>query len=450
MPQFNYRGVDANGTERAGLIEAATQTDAVAMLAAQGLRVKQIETGAATTASPRQPRAVRPAPASPSASPPPRAPVSTNTAVHSTAQFTSHAPSSDRSYSPACGHKERNLLFGQLANLFQAGFSPAAAFDEMARRRTGPQREMFTDIARMCGEGRSLGESAAKYPGFFPPGIADALGAGEAGGYLPEACAWVAEQQAKTHGLNMFARFFHINAFFTALAFPFAVLLAIGSRELVHYVADFQGNAVQRLMGGISEATRGWPGVAVLLIAIGWIVAAIWIASPRQKPLRDSVFSRLPGVGKRSSIECFDVLTRHLSRLSNAGLTPRDAWTMAAGCAPNYSLRSRLKNVQAHEQSKLSDLMAQSGVVDRSLVDYVATGEIAGNIPGTLDQIANLNRDEIGAKEATIKKHITAWLVVVSIFVGMIPVAIFFRLFYSSMFEIILDDFMLVWPRLFG
>lgn len=353
-----------------------------------------------------------------------------------------------RSFSPASGHKERNLLFGQLSNLFQAGFSAANAFEELARRDSGSRKNMFLDIARMCSEGRSVGEATAKYPGYFPPGISDALGAGEAGGYLPEACTWVSHQQAKTHGLNMFARFFHINMFLTALAFPFAILIAIGSQELLHYINDFQGNPVSRMLGGISRAAMGWPGLMALALAVGWIAVAMWVAAPRQKPLRDRIFSQIPGVGKRTSVECFDVLTKHLSRLSNAGLAPRDAWAKAAACAPNHAIRSKLVRVQLNEEAKLSDLMAQTQVIDRALVDYVATGEMAGNIPGTLDQIANLNQDEIGSKEASIKKHIVAWLVVLSIFVGMIPVAIFFKIFYMSMFDIILDDVMFILPTL--
>jgi type II secretory pathway component PulF len=231
------------------------------------------------------------------------------------------------------------------------------------------------------------------YPNMFPEGIVGAVRAGEAGGYLPDACETVSKQQKETRRVfNMFA--------VLMIALPWCIFLTL----LAASVAFGINSAFQPLLdnpeggtfeGGMEGALKGIVGVLFFVVFGGGWAAYFIGRSERFRSFRHRMGLAVPMFRRRALNENLAHFSFHLGRLAKAGLSPFASWRLAALAVPNEAYADRLTAMSdnLNEQSRLSELLYRSKLFPRETAQIVETGEMTGDLPNALDQVMEFGRE---------------------------------------------------------
>lgn len=419
MPQFRYRALNSQGQELVGTMDAVDANAAVLALSGQGLRLKMIEESAAFVAPLVQP-------------------VQINRPTVQKMAPTAKGPRFGIQDSARSTYNERLFIFAQLAGLLRTGISPADALHTILSRSSGGRfSEQFDTMARMTGEGMSLADAMAHFPNMFTKGIVGAVRAGEQGGYLPDACQTISEQQKQTR--TVFWYFFGVLLFFPILMIGLfgALAVAAGINKGIDAVRDgVEGDAVQT---GILESIKGPVGIA--LIAFFLVLGlSYWIGkNVSLRPWRHRMGLAVPPFRWRAYNENLAHFSFHLGRLAKSGLSPFASWRLAAEAVPNEAYAKRLEGIAEHlnENTKLSELLYRSKVFPRETAQFVETGELTGDLPKALDQVMELGRQREKLATAYIGVKAGCWTAMI-FFVGpSIAVAIVLLTYYRGVFRIL-------------
>jgi type II secretory pathway component PulF len=282
-----------------------------------------------------------------------------------------------------------------------------------------------------------------RYPDIFPEGVAGAVAAGEAGGYVPEACKLVADQQMASHKAAWGARILRWICLLGAISVPWGVAMTVMMRRFSDTILN-DPNAPTSLPERLSfmgqefwRAMFGLPGLALGMFVALYIAAALWLKSTGQRRLRHSLGLLVPVYSRFAKGENLAHFTWHLGMLSRAGLAPRQAWTIAARTVPNQAFAERLSEApaMAREDTPFGEMMAHSDLMPPEYADLVRTGEYSGAVTDAFDQTSRLAQADM---EHWAKFR--GWLlrIVAAIVLGtttLVVVSTFFAGTYSGMIE---------------
>ncbi|MCW5940115.1 MAG: type II secretion system F family protein [Fimbriimonadaceae bacterium] len=425
MPTFSYEAVDTQGRPTQGLLDASTENEAVTRLSGQGLRVTRLVAGSA---------------------PVPRQPLPAQTAPVAIARPSARAqPPSSVVRTPRASYRDRSFFFSQLALLWRSGVPLATALGQLASAEgVKPHiREAAANLARTVSEGGTLGREMTRYPDIFPEGVAGAVAAGEAGGYVPEACKLVADQQMASHKAAWGARILRWICLLAAISVPWGVAMTVMMRRFVDTILndlDAPTNLPARLsfMGQeFWKAMFGLPGLALGLFIVAYVILALWLKSTGQRRLRHSLGLLVPVYSRFAKGENLAHFTWHLGMLSRAGLAPQQAWRIAAQAVPNQAFSARLAeaSARARENTPYGELLAHGDLMPPEYADLVRTGEYSGAVTDAFDQTSRLAQADM---EHWAKFR--GWLlrIVAAVVLGtttLVVVSTFFAGTYSGMIE---------------
>jgi type II secretory pathway component PulF len=399
MPFFHYVANDKKGARVEGTIQASNTEDATRLLAERGFKVTSIVV-------------------------PPRG-AQAQTQVPKQAQFRTKR-GSDR---------QRFFLFAQIAQQLKAGISPADAFPTLAAQLSHKGfSESLRRIAAATAEGAQMSQIMAMYPDLYPDHAVGLVRAGEMGGFVPDACAAVSEQAGSAHKFRIWHWFLWAAAISTVITIASVTVVMTGISTAFQKiwttgVSPKDGPAA--VWQCIKEACVGPTGVTAfsILAALG---IGLWLLNrPAAKRTRHLLGLKYPIYGKRAVSEGVTIFSWVLGLLSRSGVPPNTAWSVAAQCAPNMVLRDRLAEAgrRMNTNSRVSEAVFGSKLFSEEYAPVISTGEMTGDLPGSLERLAQVSRGDFDSQTQYAKLRSGCWgclLLVVTGFGGMTIIYYFY------------------------
>lgn len=431
MPQYRYEATDAQGRAVTGDLQAADANFAIKQLGDSGLRVRSIfEAKPAPVANQAPSAPVRQSVAQrPVATVRPQA----TQAPHPAAPVLTSQPAVARTR--RANDRQRWFIFTQLATLIRSGIAPHQALTSMhGRMRQKFLQEALVSMATDVRDGRPMSDAMRRFPDIFAPGDIGMVRVGELSGALPQALAEVAEQRKDARSLGMAFWIFWIVLINALLAIPLGLSLLHTMRRMfdaidygagTDFFAVMKGEMTRQLTSGVGM----WGFIVGIILLIAFYV---WNRTEFRLQ-RHAAVLWLPYHRKRAISESMEVFSRSLELLSRAGFPPRSAWIEAAASVPNLKISSDLSQtgLRVGERTPLSQVLYQMPGLDEEVAPIVENGELTGDVPGALRQVAASFGDRKQSSGRFAKVAAWVWAICLGLVTGAGLFVLIMRGFYS-------------------
>lgn len=360
MPQFAYRAKDSRLNIVEGVIEADTESAAIARLGRQGVfPILVTEAGSAA----------------PAANPFARRTISTATLAYTTRQLA-------------------DLLGGGLPLLgaltLLGGQTQHRALRRVIEALTGAVRD-----------GRSLSEALAQHPAVFPPLYIGMVRAGEVSGALEQSLSRLAdlgehEAELRSRVLSAFAYPVFVlvlaavmTVFLMAYVIPTLSLVFVESGQLLPLPTRF-------LLAVSGLFTHWWWAMALGALAGGWLFRR-WAAQPGGKAVVDRALLTLPGFGDLIRKLETARFARNLGVMAGQGVPVLQALDLVAKNVSNTVLQQAVRRMTASvgEGSSIAAALTASGEFHVFVSNMVAVGEESGTVDAALLKVAGTYEREV-------------------------------------------------------
>lgn len=397
MPVYQYKGYDAKGGTRSGILDADSPKEARIQLRQMRVHVTDLE------------------------------------------PMESLAIGTSRSFRPKFlqkRHREQvTLLTRQLATMLRSGIPLASCLTALIEQADIADLEVvLRDIREKVTQGSSLAEALAHHDGYFDELYVNMVKAGEAAGNLDVVLARVADfNQAQD---RMRAK---IKA---ALAYP-VVMVVFG----ILVVAVLMTFVVPKILQVLEKGARGdvqLPLPTQILVSVSdvfggywWLMLGVTIFGVIAFKLAmrndefaynvDKAMLRLPVMGdlfKKSAVSRFCVT---LATLLKSGIPALQALRIVQGIVGNRVMSRVVEEVHDKivEGADISGPIKKSGVFPPVVGYMISVGEQAGQLEEMLERVAEAYDDEIEITSQKVTSLIEPILIIsLSIVIGFIVVAI--------------------------
>ncbi|MEZ0326242.1 MAG: type II secretion system F family protein [Fimbriimonas sp.] len=390
MPFFQYSATDKAGRQVNGTLQAASPDAAVQALRGAGLTTVDIRAPKKQIALAQTPRTATPVPPpSRIAEPSTRAPIQRPrpqfhpiTVAAAQQETVKTRPGSD---------KDLYFLLTQLGDFYRTGISPSQALMHLADRSPDLYRQSLKYASAKVGEGGSLADALAKYPNLYPEHVIGCIRAGEAAGFVPDAVSRMAATVLSARRIGVKTLIFFLMAASMAVITPLSLGVINGSLDSIK-AQDAAGGSLPvagTISFAIAQQMKLMAPLALLIAAAFWAFLWYWKQAPLRR-LRHSL-GLTPPLRRRAQTEAMQWVSWSLSMATRAGLNHQAAYLLALQSIPNLHLRERAvkEAMQAKENEPLSIAIGRSTLLPPEYADIVHNGELAGNVPGALENIGN-------------------------------------------------------------
>jgi type II secretory pathway component PulF len=337
----------------------------------------------------------------------------------------------------AASDKDRLFLFGQLGKQLNAGIGPAEALTDLKTRAPRHMSASLEDAAKTASHGKPISEALERYPDLYPEHVVGTIRSAEQGGFLPEACELISDQAMNAHTFKRWFWWVGPTIVNTIVSFPL-VWLVLASLVKAWDVVEAQGEAASL---GSTMAAMGQSALQKLLWPIGPLTLLLWglsiwfwraLGSKKARRMRHELTFRWPVFGERAKHECLSVFAWIMSRVSKAGVSPNQAWQLAASSVPNLAVRERLERMGngLSGSEKLSDALFKEKLFPAEYAPVIATAEHTGNIPEAFDQLSRVSQAEFDAAQGYARTRSGRWAFAVGCGVGGLLIIILIYVLY--------------------
>lgn len=335
--------------------------------------------------------------------------------------------------------KERMFLFAQIAASLRAGINPSSAFQEIATKSPPKYRESLLEAATMATEGLPASKVFQRYPDLYPEHIPSTIKAGEMGGFLADSYDAVSQHAEQTHKFRKWFWFVWVVLINGALSIPLAFLFKsalIDGYKRVEQGGEYSMGSGLKAMGMAFWEAIKWPygPVSLASYVVLWFLYKFLI-SRVTTDFRHFLAYKWPIVGQRARFEGLTQFSWVMGKLSQAGIPYATSWEVAAGSVPNRTMRKELlaANGALTGTEKASDLIARSSMFPPEYASVVATGEYAGNVPGSLEQLSRMSKQDFETQTNLSKARTGCWgalgcAVITAFVLGVVMVAWYYDL----------------------
>ena len=327
----------------------------------------------------------------------------------------------------------------QLANLLNSGMPLTVALNSMTHLETkGIPAEVSRGLKQEVTEGRSLSDAMARQPVIFTDLYVNMVRAGEQSGALVQVLRRMA---------NHFQQFAEVQAKFkSAMIYPIMVIcVGIGliiffmTVMMPKFIEIFNGFNIElplptRMLIALSNCfTNIWyMGIAAAVIIAMIILFKRYQSSSSGGRQLDQWRMKLPVFGKVIQINLFGQFARTLGTLLQNGVPVLTALKITEQVMPNLLIREAIsKTREAVTDGKtLAQPLAQSKLFPQLMIDLVRIGEETGDVPGSLNNIADTYENELQIALRVMSDLIGPILIIfMAIIVGFLLLSIFLPLF---------------------
>ena len=418
MPRYTYLALDSGGQESAGVIEAASENEAVGQLRRTGYFPTNI--------SEERKEAHHDAKAGPGAPKPPSA--KRGLGGRNIVLF------QRRSIKP----KTLMIFTRQLATLINAGLPLLRGLNVLAKQeRDSIFKSTIGKLADSVQDGSTFSEGLAQHPRIFNDLYVNMVRAGEVGGLLDIVLARLAEFQEKAQKVK--------NKVVAAMVYPVIVLfLAIGIMIFLlifivpRFAAIFHDMLGDRPLPAITllviNASDFMQKYWATLLGAGGIAAGAYrfiVRTGAGRRVMDRFKLRAPLFGDMVRKTLISRFSRTLGTLVTSGVPILQALEITRETAGNTVLARAI--AQVHDSVKEGETIVQpleaSHVFPPMVVSMVDVGEETGQLPEMLLKIAEVYDDEVDNSVAALTSLLEPIMIVLlALIVGTIVIALFMPL----------------------
>jgi type IV pilus assembly protein PilC len=337
--------------------------------------------------------------------------------------------------------KDITIFARQFSTMINAGLSLTKCLSILGQQtESDALRVVIAQVGKDVESGQSLSDSLAKHPRIFPSIFVNMVRAGETGGVLDEVLSRVADHFERDAMLKGKIK--------SAMTYPLAMgglVLLILIAMMVFVVPVFQG--MFESMGGqlplptqilvnISEGSRSWPGLIVVIASIvGNIAFRAWKRTESGNYIWDSIKLRAPVFGTIVRKIALAKFTRTFGTLVSAGVPILSALEIVGATSGNEVVARAVKKVRSaiKEGETIAKPLSEAPVFPSMLVQMIAVGEETGALDSMLNKIADFYDEEVSAAVDGLTSLIEPLMMAtMGLIVGGIVIAL-----YMPMFSII-------------
>jgi len=417
MPQFSYKARKRSGELVEGVLEVADRSAALVQIQRSGLFPIAVESAKAGAAADGQPAAKG-------------------------VNFMSLLPpalQAQLAQKRKPKLQELATFTTQLANLLNSGMPLTVALTSMGHLQTkGIPVEVSRELKQEVTEGRSLSDAMLRQPQIFTDLYVNMVRAGESSGSLVP----VLRRMAKH-----FQQFADVQAKFkSAMIYP-AMVIGVGILLVIFFmtvmmpkfIEIFNGFNIElplptRMLISISNCFTNFWYMAVA----GMVLLALFILFKRFQSSEaggrkiDEWRMKAPIFGNVVKINLFGQFARTLGTLLQNGVPVLTALKITEQVMSNGLIKEAIaKTREAVTDGKtLAQPLAQSKLFPQLMIDLVRIGEETGDVPGSLNNIADTYENELQIALRVMSDLIGPVLIIVmAVVVGFLLLSIFLPLF---------------------
>jgi len=424
MANFQYIALNSKGEQTTGVVQANSDSEAVAALRGQGLyptQVVQEGKGSLSASAGQKGKKAK-------------------------------AKKKGGKAAKAGGKVKPKILMiftRQLATLIDSGLPLLRGLNVLAKQEPNPVlKSTISSLADSVQGGSTFSESLGQHPKMFNKLFVNMVKAGELGGVLEVVLTRLAEYQEKAHKLKgkiVSAMVYPLIVMFIAVAIMSFLMLFIVPKFREMF-ADMEGGElplISRVVFGFSDwmlkptllftGESGLPNaVWILFIAVGgYLSFTAWARTPKGRNIVDASKLKIPIFGdiqRKSAIARF---TRTLGTLVTSGVPILQALNITRDTAGNVVVATAIDKVHdaVKEGESIVTPMTGAGIFPNLVVSMVDVGEETGQLPEMLLKIADVYDDEVdGAVTALTSILEPIMIVILALVVGAIVFALFLPL----------------------
>ena len=325
----------------------------------------------------------------------------------------------------------------QLANLLNSGMPLTVALNSMGHLQTkGIPVEVSRELKQEVTEGRGLSDAMLRQPRIFSDLYVNMVRAGESSGALVPVLRRMA-----TH----FQQFAEVQAKFkSAMIYP-AMVICMGFLLVTFFMMFMMPQFTEMFKGfniPLPLPTRFLIGLSAVFTSYWWLMGLLAIAavilfkrfqsSKSGARKLDEWRMKAPIFGNVVKINLFGQFARTLGTLLQNGVPVLTALKITEQVMSNSLIKEAIaKTREAVTDGKtLAQPLAQSKLFPQLMIDLVRIGEETGDVPGSLNNIADTYENELQIALRVMSDLIGPCLIIVmAIIVGFLLLSIFLPLF---------------------
>jgi len=325
----------------------------------------------------------------------------------------------------------------QLANLLNSGMPLTVALNSMTHLQTkGIPAEVSKSLKQEVSEGRALSDAMMHQPEIFSDLYVNMVRAGETSGSLVPVL-----RRMSTH----FQQFADVQAKFkSAMIYP-AMVIGVGILLVTFFMTVMMPKFIEIFQGfniPLPLPTLFLIGLSRMFTDYWWLmglgVLALYIlfkrfqSSPAGARTLDGWRMKAPIFGPVVKINVFGQFARTLGTLLQNGVPVLTALKITEQVMSNVHIKEAIaKTREAVTDGKtLAQPLAQSRLFPQLMVDLVRIGEETGDVPGSLNNLADTYEGELSIALRVMSDLIGPVLIIImAIVVGFLLLSIFLPLF---------------------
>lgn len=398
MPRYAYSARDGMGVMRTGIVEARSESDAVANLRDDELTVTEIRIATQIGGEHRR-------------------------RIDAVARRVK---------------REEVIAFtDQMAVMLETGVPLSEALDAFLQQtKPGPFRQVIEVVADRITSGLSFSVAISEFPRVFPRLMVSLLEASEAAGALDVMLRRVSDYLSSERQTRRQIR--------AALAYP-AVMLTMACAVttflvlwvLPRFASIYESRSAAlptptKILLGISDSVQS--NGLLILLGLGALVAGFFVfrRSDDGRRILDALKVRAPIVGPILTNFYLTRVTRTLSTLLAAGVTLPDAIRILKGVVSNQMWTDTWKSLEEAITAgrTIGEVVLESPVIPASVAQMIAAGERTGRLPDVLIRVADVTERDFNESVKSGAQMIEPIMIMVmGVMIGGVAVALLLPIF---------------------
>jgi general secretion pathway protein F len=397
VPVFQYKGIDAGGAARAGILDADSAKEARLQLRSMHVHVTELEPLSALTVG------------------------------------------SSRRFLPKFLQKRHReevvLLTRQLGTMLRSGIPLASCLTALVEQAGHQDLEIvLRDIREKVTQGATFADALAHHPGYFDDLFVNMVKAGEAAGNLDVILSRLADFMQKQERIRAKVK--------AALAYP--IVMIVFGILVVTVLMTFVVPRILSVLNKGPQKDAPLPLPTQILVSVSGFMASYWWAiltaivvlwlmfrvAMRSEEFQykwDRFRLRLPILGDLFQKSAVSRFCTTFATLLKSGIPALQALTIVKGIVGNKVLARVVDEIHQKivEGADISGPVKKSGVFPPVVGYMIAVGEQAGTLEEMLERVAESYDSEVEITSQKVTSLIEPILIVaLSLVVGFIVVAI--------------------------
>ena len=415
MPNFTYVALDARGQQVTGVIEAASQNEAVGALRQAGYFPKSVDVETKASKAKVAKAAATKAPGAPAAK----------------GSFSLFKRQSIKG-------KTLMIFTRQLATLIDAGLPLLRSLTVLAKQEKDiVLRSTIAQLAESVQGGSTFSDSLSVHPKIFNKLYVNMVKAGELGGVLELVLLRLAEFQEKAQKIKnkvVSAMFYPLIVLFIAIVILAFLLVFIVPKFQAIFADMLNGKPLPALTQFVIGASDLVKNNILLLIGAGIVIVVAYKLIARTAKgivAIDTIKLRAPLFGDLTRKSAISRFSRTLGTLVTSGVPILQALTITRETAGNVIISDAITKVHdaVKEGESIVAPLEASGVFPPMVISMIDVGEETGQLPEMLLKVADVYDDEVdNAVQGLTSLLEPIMIVFLAVVVGTIVVALFLPL----------------------